>query len=402
MISGLCGPPTTDLVYFILADCKAGALNNLTSPRPHAAAKGASSKPQTTLLNSRQSCVLLVDLEAVIRRWWVVIKQVSGIRAGHYPRNPASECKTLLRSAGAVLALWFATMPMVASEIEPEYATAFTCSAGPVAAGPRHFRTILAGVPAMVRIPAHIEKPPIVLWHGFGSPASEAELMRALPLDNVPAMKIYLGLPLFGARTPPDDADSLQSRQAKDYGLLLFKPAVTGAADELPAVVRALQYHRCLRPGDKIGLFGFSASGAAVFYALAEHRVRVGAAVAVNAVVSLNEAIEALERATKRRYNWTPAARELAARSDAVGRARDIAAGDPPPALLLIQGKADTIVTTEGATSLTRALHPLYLRKRADERLKLLIEPRVEHDWSTAGSHEAIETLVSTWFDKYL
>jgi hypothetical protein len=139
-----------------------------------------------------------------------------------------------------------------------------------------------------------------------------------------------------------------------------------------------------------------------VLYALAEHHVRVRAAVVVNAVVGLSDAIETLERATGQHYNWTPAARELAVRSDAVGRARDIVAADPPPALLMIQGKADTIVSTEGATSLARVLQPLYQRKHARERLELRLKPRVEHDWSQPGSREAIEELVSKWFDEYL
>ncbi len=45
---------------------------------------------------------------------------------------------------------------------------------------------------------------PIVLWHGFGPPASEQALMEALPLDEVPAVKVYLGLPMFGSRAPAE------------------------------------------------------------------------------------------------------------------------------------------------------------------------------------------------------
>jgi hypothetical protein len=60
----------------------------------------------------------------------------------------------------------------------------------------------LAGVPAVLRIPKVITRPPIVLWHGFGPPASQQALMDALPLDELPAVKVYLGVPLFGARAP--------------------------------------------------------------------------------------------------------------------------------------------------------------------------------------------------------
>src|SRR3569833_1223956 len=55
-------------------------------------------------------------------------------------------------------------------------------------------QTTLAGVPAILRIPKSITKPPIVLWHGLGPPASEADLMEDLPLDEVPALKNYIEL----------------------------------------------------------------------------------------------------------------------------------------------------------------------------------------------------------------
>jgi hypothetical protein len=101
-------------------------------------------------------------------------------------------------------------------------------------------QTTLAGVPAILRVPKAIRKPPIVLWHGLGPPASESELMKALPLDDVPSVKVYLGLPLFGARAPSDGAESLARRQAEDYAYRIFEPVVVGAAKELPAVLKAL------------------------------------------------------------------------------------------------------------------------------------------------------------------
>ena len=131
-------------------------------------------------------------------------------------------------------------------------------------------QTTLAGVPAILRVPKMITKAPVVLWHGFGAPASEAELMQALPLDDVAAVKVYLGLPLFGSRAPPGGSDTLAQRQVTDYASLIFEPVVMGAAKELPAVLDALRSRRCLRPNDRIGLFGFSAGGAAVLFALAE------------------------------------------------------------------------------------------------------------------------------------
>jgi pimeloyl-ACP methyl ester carboxylesterase len=139
----------------------------------------------------------------------------------------------------------------------------------------------------------------IVLWHGLGPPASERELMKALPLDDVPSVKVYLGLPLFGARAPSDGAESLARRQAEDYASRIFEPVVLGAAKELPAVLKTLREKRCLGPNDAIGLFGFSAGGTAALIALGEPDVPVRAAVTVNAPTGLSAAIDAMERATK-------------------------------------------------------------------------------------------------------
>src|SRR5262245_51678238 len=75
--------------------------------------------------------------------------------------------------------------------------------------------TRLAAVPVLMRAPAKVTQPPILLWHGFGPPASERALMEALPLDDVPAIKIYLGLPQFGAREAPDGRESRRSEERR-------------------------------------------------------------------------------------------------------------------------------------------------------------------------------------------
>ena len=144
----------------------------------------------------------------------------------------------------------------------------------------------LAGVPALLRVPPHVSRPPIVLWHGFGAPASERALMAQLPLDDVPAVKVYLGLPLFGARSPADKGE-LARRQATDLAMQVFEPVVRGAARELPAVTSALRDNGCLRAGERIGLFGFSAGGAAALDALVRREVPVAAAVLLNASTGL-------------------------------------------------------------------------------------------------------------------
>lgn len=280
----------------------------------------------------------------------------------------------------------------------------FSCDSASAAAtdGPTVIATTLAGVPALLRVPHKITKSPIVLWHGFGPPDSERALLEALPLDDVPAVKVYLGLPLFGARPPAGGNDELVQRQRQDLATLLFEPVVMGAAKELPAVLEALEQHGCIRRGEAIGLFGFSAGGAAVLYALAEADVPIGVAVTLNASTGLTASIDAYERATKGSYVWTDATRKLARRSDAVGRAKDIAAGDPPPALQIIHGAEDAMLTPQIAVALRDALLPWYRRANAEQRLQLTVTPGMAHAWTSTGTIETMRSSIAAWFQTHL
>jgi len=261
--------------------------------------------------------------------------------------------------------------------------------------------TTLAGVPALVRVPEKVTKAPIVLWHGFGPPASEQALMDALPLDDVPAIKVYLGLPLFGKRAEPGGVEALKKRQETDVASRIFEPVVAGAAKELPAVIEALRNDGCAKAGDRIGLFGFSAGGAAVLYALAERDVPIGSAVVLNASTGLSASIAAYEHATSKTYAWSDAARDLARRTDAAGRARDIAAGDPPPALLIVQGTNDATLTPELATSLHAALAPLYAPHDKD-REQLMLLDGLSHNVTDAAGLDDLRRRIGGWFNRYL
>jgi dienelactone hydrolase len=265
---------------------------------------------------------------------------------------------------------------------------------------PTILRASLAGVPALIRVPKVVKKPSIVLWHGLGPPGSEAELMTALPLDEVPAVKVYLGLPLLGARAPAPGTDSLGQRQAKDYALRIFEPVVVGAARELPRVLVALQQRKCHGASGKIGLFGFSAGGAAVLVALTEPNIPVGVAVTVNAPAGLSSAIDALERATQQPYAWSEPARQLANRTDPVLHAREIATTQPPPALLLLHGAEDAVISPTGSAALEKALRPLYAAH--EDRLSLLIVPGVSHNWTAAATLDQTRRQVADWFNRYL
>lgn len=254
--------------------------------------------------------------------------------------------------------------------------------------------TQLASVPALMRVPAKVTQPPILLWHGFGPPASERALMEALPLDEVPAIKIYLGLPQFGAREAPDGRASMVRRQSEDLGRLVFEPVVVGAARELPSVIAALQELRCLRTQDKVGLFGFSAGGAAALLALADGKVRVGTAVIVNASTGLTASVQAYERATKKEYIWSDYTRDLAHRTDAIERAADIARNRP--ALLIVHGTDDAMLPAQNAIALRDALAPFY-RESGAKGLKLDLLDGLAHGWADSTRGDELRREIAQW-----
>jgi pimeloyl-ACP methyl ester carboxylesterase len=338
----------------------------------------------------------------VLHHRLLVITLFCGLSFGSAHAGDHSASALVITAGGSALEGRRAALPSPVPTVSPT-AEHFSCATnGAAAADVVTVRTTLAGVPATLRLPKAIRKPPIVLWHGLGPPASESELMKALPLDDVPSIKVYLGLPLSGARAPSDGAESLAHRQAEDYASRLFEPVVVGAAKELPAVLKALRDKKCLGRTDAIGLFGFSAGGAAALVALTEPGVPVRAAITVNAPTGLSAAIDAMERSTKRQYVWTESARQLAERSNSIRRAAQIASGDPPLALLLFHGADDTIVAPTGAMSLRDALQPYYRRAGNDERLKLVIAPGVSHNWTEPRPLEELRASVADWFNRYL
>lgn len=222
-------------------------------------------------------------------------------------------------------------------------------------------------------------------------------MMAALPLDEVPAVKVYLGLPLFGERALPGGMKELARRQGQDLGLQVFKPVVVGAGNELPRVVQALARHGCLRANEAIGLVGFSAGGAAVLYALSQHKLAIDAAVLINPSTGLTASVQAYEQATGRTYAWSDSSRELARQTDAVEHVADIAGGTPPPALLFLQGADDSVIDAHALADLDERLKPLY-RDHA-KRLQFARLPGVSHQWASDPQGLAsVREATAAWF----
>ncbi|WP_150240146.1 alpha/beta hydrolase family protein [Nocardiopsis quinghaiensis] len=212
-----------------------------------------------------------------------------------------------------------------------------------------------AGVPFLALPPANGDVPaPLVLGlHAFEPPRAESALAGTAPMAPLPAWRVYLGLPLFGARLPEGGVAEVNRRGESDYLVELFGPVVEEAAAELHRVTAEL---RAAFPvtDDPVGLVGVGAGAAAVLLSLAEGRVPVGAAAVINPVVDPALVIAARERHTGAHYEWTEQAWNTRGWLDFGSRAEEVARNGVP--LLVVSGGQDEVVPPEYGRSLHDAL----------------------------------------------
>jgi pimeloyl-ACP methyl ester carboxylesterase len=148
-----------------------------------------------------------------------------------------------------------------------------------------------------------------------------------------------------------------------------------------------------------IDLFGFSAGGSSVLYALTRHNVSVHAAMIVNTPPNLDSTIAALEKATGRKYVPSASSTQISDTADALKNAQAIASGKPLPSLLILQGADDAVVLPEGAQALEQALRPYYHAADRDSRLKLVVIPGMTHMWTQSPNEKIVLQLAAAWFN---
>ncbi len=135
---------------------------------------------------------------------------------------------------------------------------------------------------------------------------------------------------------------------------------------------------------------------------LAQHDVAVGAAVLLNPSIGLTASVQAYEHATGLTYSWTPESRALAKRTDATEHAVQIAAGSPPPALLVVQGAKDDVLSQTSASQLGKALAARYAHVHQSERFSYSVIDNLPHNLTGAATDDPLHREVSAWFNRYL
>lgn len=179
----------------------------------------------------------------------------------------------------------------------------------------------------------------VVAWHGADPPRTEEALAAAVPMCEVPAWRIYLGMPLYGKRQPAGGFDEIMRLSAQDALKLIFQPSIGGAVGELVGAVHDLRAQLGIASDLPLGIFGFSQGGAAALLALSRHLLPFKAVATFGAVVDLRALVDALAGFFGISYEWTEERRGLAEELSSVHRARALAESDA--AILLGVGAED-------------------------------------------------------------
>src|SRR2546430_4208707 len=90
---------------------------------------------------------------------------------------------------------------------------------------------VAAGVPFLAVPPAASPPdrpaPVVVAWHLMDPPRTEAAFAAAVPMAGLAAWRIYLGLPMYGARLPGGGLDEVMRLAYADAVLDLQGPVAT-------------------------------------------------------------------------------------------------------------------------------------------------------------------------------
>jgi hypothetical protein len=268
---------------------------------------------------------------------------------------------------------------------------------------------VAAGVPYVALRPARgrWRAPLVVAWHQLGPSRTEQAMAAALPLARLAAWRVYLGLPMTGARAPAGGQKEFARLGAEDLVCKLAGPVVEQAFAEFPAAVTALRGKLPLDEGP-IGLLGGEVGAAVALLALAEGEVPVQAAALVNPAVQLQQVVAASQRRGNLGCRRARAARAVAGRLDFVARAPEIAGRDPQAAVLVVTGAGDDAGVSEPAERLWRTLAARY---RAPGRVVLVIVPGLAHALAggpgigpapqTPAASRA-DAVVTSWLGRHL
>jgi pimeloyl-ACP methyl ester carboxylesterase len=265
---------------------------------------------------------------------------------------------------------------------------------------------VAGGVPYVALPPEGAPEgaPLVVVWHLHDPPRSETAMAAALPLNGLPAWRVYLGLPLSGSRLPEGGLEAFFQLSYEDAVLKVFEPTCRQAVEEFPSALAALR--QALPVGDgPLGLVGGSVGALVALGVLAETDLPVGAVALVSPAIRLAGVVAANERRFGVTYRWTEQSRAVAQRLDFVARAGELVKRDA--AVLLVVGALDD---QEGIRAPAEQLWQV-LSGHAPDRTALTSIPEMAHALAEEPGLDPapqtpqaarVDTVVAGWLHRHL
>ncbi|WP_035282688.1 hypothetical protein [Actinokineospora spheciospongiae] len=252
-----------------------------------------------------------------------------------------------------------------------------------------------AGVPFTALPPAGGGAAPLVVsWHMMDPPRSDAAFAAALPMLDLPAWRVHLGMPMCGARMVDGSTDAIVALMREDALMSFLHPFVRQATEEFPAALASIREQLPVG-GGPIGVLGGSLGGAVALRVLAETDIPVAAGAVVNAAIRMRSVVDLFPG----EYAYDAESTEVVDGLDFVARAGAIAGRAP---LLVVSGELDHPALRADAVDLVDAV---------GERAELLSIPGLAHPLAEEPGIEPAPQLpqarevdagLTAWFRRHL
>ncbi|MFQ6396602.1 alpha/beta hydrolase family protein [Nocardia sp. KC 131] len=252
-----------------------------------------------------------------------------------------------------------------------------------------------AGVPFTALPPVdHSRAPLIVTWHMLDAPRSDAAFAAALPMNDLPAWRVHLGMPMCGARMVDGSMDAGLELIREDVLMSFLYPFARKAAEEFPAALASIRAQLPVDDGP-IGVLGGSLGGAVALRILADTEIPVFAGAVVNAAIRVRSVVDLFPGD----YPYDAESEKAADSMDFVAKAGAIAGRAP---LLVVSGELDHPALRADAFHLVDALG------KGSELLSipglahpLADEPGIDPAPQLPAARE-VDAGLTTWFRRHL
>jgi pimeloyl-ACP methyl ester carboxylesterase len=252
-----------------------------------------------------------------------------------------------------------------------------------------------AGVPFTALPPADSGAMSLVVtWHMLDAPRSDAAFAAALPMNDLPAWRVHLGMPMCGERMVDGSTDAIVELLQKDPLMSVLHPFVQQATEEFPAALASIRAQLAVDDGP-VGVLGGSLGGAVALRILADTDIPVSAGAVVNAAIRMRSVVDLFPGD----YPYDAESESVVDSLDFVAKA-DIIAGRAP--LLVVSGELDHPALRTDAVDLVDAV---------GDRAELLSVPGLTHPLADEPGIEPAPQLplarevdagLTTWFRRHL